>query len=69
MTVGSGGGRQGQHGRPAQVVDGMAQGQEIGAEVMAPLADAVGLVHHEQTDGPAPEQLAEARDRPAARAC
>ncbi len=46
--------RQGQHGRPAQVVDGVAERQEVGAEVVAPLADAVGLVHDEQADGPAP---------------
>ena len=48
--VGSGRRRQGHDGRPAQVVDGLAQSQIVGTKVVAPLADAVGLVDDEQLD-------------------
>jgi hypothetical protein len=59
--VGGGGGRQGQHRRAAQILDGVAQEEVVGAKVVAPLADAVGLVHHEQLDRLAAEQRAELR--------
>ncbi|CAM5244938.1 hypothetical protein GCM10010345_05030 [Streptomyces canarius] len=39
---------QGQHGRSAHTVRGLLQTQVVGAEVVAPRGDALGLVHHEQ---------------------
>ena len=66
--VGRGRGRQGHDGRPAQVVDGLAQGQIVGAKVVAPLADAVSLVDDEQLDFPALRAVAELWDRRGARA-
>ena len=59
--IGSGRGRQGHDGRPAQVVDGFAQGQIVGAKVVAPLTDTVSLIDDEQLDFPGLEQLAELR--------
>ncbi len=55
--VGGGRGRQGHDGRPAQVVDGLAQGQVVGAKVVAPLTDTVSLIDDEQLDFPGLEQL------------
>ena len=57
--VGSGRGRQGHDGRAAQVVDGFAQGQVVGAKVVAPLTDTVSLIDDEQLDFPGLEQFAE----------
>ena len=48
--VGRRGRRQGQHGRPAEPVDRLAQRQVLGAEVVAPLAHAMRLVDNEQVD-------------------
>ena len=48
-------GRKGEHGRVPEVPHGARQEQVVGAEVVAPLRDAVGLVHHEQANPGAPE--------------
>ena len=45
-----GGRRHGHDGGPAQLLDHGAQLEVLGAEVVAPLAHAVRLVHHEQAD-------------------
>ncbi len=56
--AGRGGGER-EHGRPAQEHDGGAQAAVVGAEVVAPLADAVGFVDREERDGDARHALAE----------
>ena len=45
-------------GRPSSSID-RAQGQVVGPEVVAPLADAVGLVDHEQVDRDLAQERAE----------
>ena len=45
----SGGGERGD-GRVAELLADLAEAQVVGAEVVAPGGDAVGLVHHEQRD-------------------
>ena len=54
-----GGRRHGQHGGVAQFLDHVAQLEVVGAEVVAPLAHAVRLVHDEQVDRRPPQQVAE----------
>ena len=57
--VGRGGGREG-GGRHAQLRAEAPEPPVVRAEIVAPLADAVGLVHDEPHRANAPEQLAEA---------
>ena len=48
---------------PAEAsIDGVAQRQEVGAEVAPPLADAVGLVHDDEAQVAAARQHAARRD-------
>jgi hypothetical protein len=43
------GGRQREHGRPAELVSDGAQTEVLGTEVVTPLADAVRFVDHEES--------------------
>ena len=49
-------GRKGEYGRVPEVPHGAWQEQVVRPEVVAPLRDAVGLVHHEKADAGAPER-------------
>ncbi len=53
-----GGGREGEHRRPAEIVDRLAEGQELGSKVMPPLTHAVRFVHHDHVDLLSLEQFA-----------
>ena len=45
---GRGRGREGQDRGVAQIGDGLGKAEVGGAEIVPPLGDAVGLVHHEE---------------------
>ena len=62
------GGRAGEHARGREVGDQRADPEILRAEVVAPLADAVGLVHRDQRDADLVEHGPEAGERRAARA-
>ncbi len=57
--AGGGGGGGGHHGGAAEGRDGVVQAQVVGAEVVAPLGDAVGLVDDEEGDAALGEGVAE----------
>ena len=44
------GGREGEHGRVAELAAGLADGEEGGAKVVSPLRDAVSFVDDEEGD-------------------
>src|SRR5919106_3939006 len=46
--------REGEYGRVTEIPYGARQEQVVGAEVVAPLRDAVGLVNYEEADAGAP---------------
>ena len=51
--------RAGHHRRPPEPVGDLRQAQVVGAEVVPPLGDAVGLVDREQVDAPLRQSLEE----------
>jgi hypothetical protein len=52
-----GGGREGDHGHALDLVEDGAQAAVFGSEVMAPFADAMGLIDGEEADGDLREEL------------